>query len=146
MGEAKDAQDFDWVAARHTCSPFSVYKTLEEQVKSDIARRNKQQHDVNFRVDTSADRFIVFREASRLSACPSASVQFRWNQAGIDVWNDSEVFLEGALTVNDEAECRIKVKGVELTFWQFRRRALEDLLFNYKPLSETFVGTQFPPA
>jgi hypothetical protein len=120
-------QDFDWVTARHSCSPFGIFKILREQVESDIAIRTAQEQKVRFRVDSSPDRFLVIRESNN---CKPASVEFRWTQSGIAVRNDEgRIVLEGTLTVNDAAECRLKVQEQELTFWQFRRRALEDLFF-----------------
>jgi hypothetical protein len=44
-----------------------------------------------------------------------------------------KTILEGTLSLSDETECRLKVGDKELTFWQFRKRALENLFFNFRP-------------
>ena len=126
-------QDFDWVKARSACSPFGVFTKLRVQLESDVAARNavreerKESNMVSFFLDSAPDRLLVRREGNNVSA----SVEFRWTQTGIAVRNDhSAVILEGILTLNDDAECRLRVGRDELTFWQFRRRALEDLFFS----------------
>jgi hypothetical protein len=46
--------------------------------------------------------------------------------------NDDAVLLEAGLTLNDEGECRLRTGEQELTFWQFRKRALYNLFFKLK--------------
>lgn len=145
MGEPKEEQDFNWIEARHLCSPFGVFAELRKQAESDVAIRNAQEQEVRFRVDRSPDCFRVIREAKSLSACTPASVEFRWTASGIEVSNDTGIILQGALTVNDEGKCRLRVKERELTFWQFRRRALEDLFFNYGALTDALQRNQPQP-
>ena len=131
--KAKTLQDYDWVNARGECSPFIVFTTLRGQAESDVEKRNalreKRQETnlVALNITPSPDRFIVHRE----QVGRAASLQFSWTKTGIEVRDDDgKVILEGILTLNDDAECRLRVGKDELTFWQFRRRALEALFFN----------------
>ena len=81
-----------------------------------------------FRVSSQGQVFFVWREGDRISS----SVKFEWNDAGITVRNnENAVMLQARPVVNDDGECRLKLKDQELTFWQFRRRALDDLFFNF---------------
>lgn len=127
-------QDFRWVTARHACSPFEVYKLLQSGCERDIEERNalrKSPTDdpFTFKLTTDGDGFYVLRQGERRIA---SSVAFNWTEAGISVLgNDRTVFLEATLTLNDEGECRLKVGAEELSLWQFRKRALEDLFFNF---------------
>jgi hypothetical protein len=41
------------------------------------------------------------------------------------------VDLSARVTLGDSGKCRLRVKEQTLRFWQFRRRALEDLFFGF---------------
>lgn len=124
-------QDFAWVTARHACSPYEVYKQLQTGCEVDVAERNalRVTFEYGFKMSPSPPGGNSFR-VLRLGQNYSSSVEFKWNEAGISVLaDDSAVLLAATLTLNDDGECRLKVNGEELTQWQFRKRALEDLLF-----------------
>ncbi len=58
-------------------------------------------------------------------------VSFHRSAVGIEVRNtaNSQPILEGKLTLGDDGECKLKVGDIVYSFWQFRRLALEDILF-----------------
>jgi hypothetical protein len=124
--EMKSTDDFDWVKARIACSPFAVFQQLQLGCERDVAERNEPSVEpVLFRTVADRESFVVFREGGRLSAV----VEFSWSRTGIAVRRDGSPFLEAIPTLNDDGDCLLKVGEDELTCWQFRKRALEDLLF-----------------
>ena len=122
-------QNFSWVKARHACSPYAVFQFLQLGCQRDIEERTtlrplEHMALYSFKVEAEEKSFLVLRGGAR-----PASVRFMWSDAGISVSRDLRVFLEGTLTLDDQGECRLKVGNEPLSFWQFRKRALEDLLF-----------------
>jgi len=100
---------------------------LRRGVEPDVVARNKiltQNDQMRFEVKDGRDldSFTVMRHSQR-----SDSVYFYAQDNAITVLKGMEPFLQGSITLNDAGECRLKVKDVELEFWQFRRRALEEL-------------------
>lgn len=124
-------QEFRWVKAQAECSPFQVLKALQDGCQQDVLDRNEQRKEgdaFGFRLTSTVKNFRVLREGNRISA----SVKFEASSKGITVSDDNgAVSLQATLTVNDEGECRLKTGKDEVTFWQFRRRALQDLFFNF---------------
>ncbi len=52
---------------------------------------------------------------------PSQSIQVR---------DDKDILIfDATTTINDDGECRLKIKGQERELWQVRKIALEGLLF-----------------
>jgi hypothetical protein len=127
------SNEFSWVMARYACSPFEVYKQLQMGCERDVSERDETRRPPPkdpfiFKIASSGDSFLVWLEGDRISS----SVEFRWTEKGISVRdNNKKPFLEATLTLNDEGECRLKVGTDSLTCWQFRRRSLEDLFFNF---------------
>ena len=131
-------QDFDWVTARNSCSPHAVFLRLRNGAKHDVAVREKQLKEsaklIGFKVEPIIEgkSFCVRRSGDKLTD----SVDFRWSDLGISAHReDDTTIVEASLTLNDEAECRLKIGQVGqeeiITFWQFRQRALEDLFFKF---------------
>ena len=124
-------QDFSWVKAEFACSPFEVFKILRHQCEQDVLDRNtlhRQGDPASFKVTSVGDTFLVLREGREISS----SVKFEWNAEGITVRdNDDVVLLRATPTVNERGECKLRVGEEELTFWQFRKKALLDLFSNY---------------
>jgi len=130
----------NWVKLRHDCSAFEMFTRLRTGVEDDVSTRNglkKPGEEVNFRVDANDSSFTVRREGP-LGVC--ASVKFAWTPKEISVKPYSETSraiytadsLSVTLTLTDEGECKLKLpQGEELTCWQFRKRVLEDLFFNF---------------
>ena len=127
-------EEFSWVRARYSCTPFGALKYLLKGAEVDIEERNatlEASARVVFRLGPcDKTSFAVLREAG----AAVASVEFRVTDFGIAALDDrAGLCLEGALSLSDETECRLKVGDKELTFWQFRKRALEALFFNFRP-------------
>jgi predicted polyphosphate/ATP-dependent NAD kinase len=126
-------QEFRWVKAQQACSPFEVFKLLQIGCQKDAEDRREialaAGDPVGFKVTPGGTEFLVLREGNRISS----SVLFKWDANGIVVYDaEDRLMLRASLVVNDEGECRLKVEKEELTFWQFRKRALQDLFFNFQ--------------
>ena len=126
-----DEQQYSWVNARAACSPFEVFKCLLMGAETDVKERNATLAGgsrFTFKIGPcDEESFLVIRQVGK----GAASVEFVHTAVGIQVRDDARAtILEGILTLNDEGNCRLKVGDKELTFWQFRRRALEALFFN----------------
>jgi hypothetical protein len=129
-------EDFRWVTARHACSPFEVHKRLQSGCERDVKERNELQRPVPadsfaaFKIISSEpDRFSVLREGP---SGLNASIAFVCYPTGISVRrDDGTTVVEATLTLNDDGDCRLKAGNSELSCWQFRKRALEDLFFGF---------------
>ena len=125
--------DFDWVTERAKCSPKSILLKLESQIEEDIKKRNavlsdsEKMYRVRFHFQRDLNQFSVWtlRDQERLGFAA-----FRSSPEGITVtYVDPQPELVGILTLSNEGECKLKVKDIEYAFWQFRKLALEPLLF-----------------
>jgi hypothetical protein len=124
--------DFDWVKARAQCTPFQVFERLRLQVKDDVDKRNAfinpaERNAYSFVFSTQGKRFSVAVESFDVDR----GVDFGPTAVGIDV-HDSQnnaLLVHGVLTLSNDGECRLKVNEVEHNLWQFRKLALEDVLF-----------------
>jgi hypothetical protein len=128
---AEQEQDFNWVQARADCSGFHFYQKLVDGVKGDVKTINNLRNGtgIRFTVDPSGEQILVSREGEGINDL----VRFTWSGSVMCVTNRADAtILEGSLTLNDEGQCRLKVGEKELTFWQFRKRALEGLFFNFR--------------
>jgi hypothetical protein len=124
--------EFSWVKARAECAVVEVLKALQRGAQQDVSERNElldTTAQVRFKIEMNSDSFSVLRIGNRVSA----SVKFTPTKTGIRAMNGTKLVLEGDLTLNDEGQCRLRVNGDEheVEFWQFRRRALEDLFFGW---------------
>jgi len=119
--------DLDWVTARHQCSLDSIFNQLATQVQADVETRKALSSGTPLRCDVENHVISVILEGIPGMA---DSVHFCKTESGIEVWdkNRKHMFV-GTPTLNDEGECRLKVKGEEKELWQFRKMALEDLFF-----------------
>src|SRR5580700_2384742 len=124
-----DKVEKDWVTARSLCSLPNVFKELRLQVEEDIKTRNAlrpKNSPYEFSVKETGSDFTVSYEAKDVSR----SVTFTLAEHGILVRGDkgNEMFEVG-LTYTDKGECQLIVNKEPREFWQVRRMALEDLLF-----------------
>ena len=124
-------EDFDWVAARCTCSPEAVFEKLKSQVESDVQKRDsalaKAQRE-RYRFEFVPDRnfFSVIVSGNRIHG----SVKFGLTDTGIVVLDEQgTTILVADATINDDGECRLTVSGSEKELWQVRKMALEKLFF-----------------
>lgn len=128
-GNKKDWSNFDWVTSRSACTLPRVFATLRQQAEDDVKTRNAQRPTYapyEFSLTDDIDAFTVFLKAKDLSR----SVTFTLNQHDIAVQDDqANSRFQVKPHFNDLGECRLRVDGHELEFWQVRRMALEDLMF-----------------
>lgn len=127
-------ENFDWVTARQECSIAVVFEKLRSQVKSDVETREAMrampmdQHYA-FKFVVSNEREFsalvmghkIHRAVIFSLSMPSQSIKVR---------DEKDVLMfDATTTINDEGECRLKVKGQERELWQVRKMALESVLF-----------------
>lgn len=128
----------DWVRLRHNCSPYEIFLKLRAGCEEDVKVRNELKEpgqQLSFRMTKNGNSFLVLREGPR----NYASIEFKWNESEITVRSEmtqnfqtyAKDSLRVTLTLTDEGDCRIKMDSQELTCAQFRKRVLEDLLFNF---------------
>lgn len=119
----------DWVKERAKCTALWVHQRLLEQTKLDVETRNEQvkgRGSYAFSVQEEQGYFLVGIHRSG----PMKFVKVQLDGERIRVsGDDGQLMIEGAVTLNDAGECRLQVGELELEEWQFRRRALEELLF-----------------
>jgi hypothetical protein len=125
--------NFDWITARAKCSPTDVLLQLESQTEEDIKKRNElstdseKKYGVRFHFQRDLNQFSVWtlRDSERLGYA-----SFQAAPEGIRViYIDPQPELIGTLTLSNDGECKLRVNDDEYTFWQFRKLALEPLLF-----------------
>jgi hypothetical protein len=129
----------NWVKARHDCTTFQMLTKLRFGAEDDVKTRNelRQDHEnVKFSIVNDGLKFAVLREGRS----SSVSVVFEASGSAILVYGQVVEAhqqartlnpLHATLTLTDEGECKIKVDDKELECWQFRRKVLEDLFFNF---------------
>lgn len=119
-----------WVNARHACSMSEMFERLKLSVQADVDLRNalRDEHkNYKFNFVGSGSSFSVVREGNMISY-KAVSFHCRGNTLVVTDYDD-KVLLEATLTLNDEGECKFRVKGQERDSWQIRRMALEPMFF-----------------
>jgi hypothetical protein len=129
---------FDWVTARAQCSAIHVFKQLEFGAAEDVAVANSVQSAGNIYVfgvvGNSGNMFSVVRQVRRsaisASSAPEKTVDFYLEDDRIVVRRGIQnEQITATLTLDDEGRCKLRVGERVLDQWQFRRLALESLLF-----------------
>ncbi len=128
-------QNLDWVTARANCFTRRVFHDIRDEVEKDVSTRNalitdRQKADfVGFQIDPKdGASFVVHRNGAGLVS----RVTFKCDESTIMVLDEAgKKLIEAKLTLNDTGECRLVVGKDELSHWQFRRRALQDLFFSF---------------
>jgi hypothetical protein len=125
--------DFEWVNARAACSPQKVFEQLHMQVARDVELRNamRSQNDrYKFRVDSEMGMFAVSVEPFPFTHVPHQIIRFHLDGQTIVAryGDDADIFI-ATLTLNDEGECRLRIKDKNYDLWQVRHMALERLFF-----------------
>lgn len=122
-----------WVREIHeTCSLAVAFETLKGGVEKDVTARQEIRNEGSqadkgpmFRFSTNGDSFLAVIEGTHLHR----AVKFALTKGVIAVFDNDKPILEGVVVLGDDGVCRLDVKGERLDFWQFRKRALEDLFF-----------------
>jgi hypothetical protein len=134
----------NWVQLRHKCSPVEVFTEIRQEIEDDVACINglyKKNSEVKFTTVGKNGKITVCRKGPYQSTGIGGSavqgvicVDFVLTDWGIIVKPYEGDQQNVTLTLTDEAECKLKLKdGTELNRWQFRKRFLEDLFFNFYP-------------
>jgi len=127
----------NWVKLRHECSPLEIFIKLRHGAEEDVKARNSL-----LRSDASVE-FGIFAQDNFFSVTKDVRdefgnirklaewVQFSWDHNGITVKSEKDTKGKTAsLALTDDAQCRLKLDGDELSCGQFRKRILEDLFFD----------------
>jgi hypothetical protein len=132
--------NFEWVVARAKCSASEVYSDFAIQIKSDVDKRNnvlsgkERKHEINFSFNGGYQHTSLIVAAQKggqiLAESRLAHVIFTKVPEGIAAEYSDGKKLTGFLTLSQDGECRLKVDGVEYSFWQFRKLALEPIFFD----------------
>jgi hypothetical protein len=123
--------DMDWVTERSKCSITAVF----EMVKLGAENDTKTRHNL-----PGAKCGYEFIGGGRGSFSVSVVctgdvhhvVKFSLDRNAIVVSADDTPFLEARVGLSDEGLCKLTVKGEELELWQFRKRALDSLFFDWE--------------
>ena len=125
-------EDFDWVAARLSCSLGAVFEKLKADVAKDVEARETslptRTHYAFKFFPASITSFSAIAEGNKIRCV----VEFTLGDGMIQVRGDGFApapSLDVTLTLNEQGNCRAKIKGEQLEFWQVRQRALEELFF-----------------
>jgi hypothetical protein len=126
--------DFDWISARVDCSANSVFERLRLGVKDDVERRQELREKSDefgfmygFAFHTKGSSFSAVRQ--NIQGNKAVIFSLLENRIAVKNHNNDE-FLSATVTLNDDKECVLVVSGMEMQEWQFRKRALEELLFS----------------
>ena len=127
--------NLDWVTTRANCNTKRVFHEIRDEVEQDVKTRNsfiteRQRADcVGFLFEPKdGDSFAVIRNGAGIVS----RITFKCDASTITVWDgDGKKSVEAKLTLTDAGECMLAIGKEELAHWQFRRRALQDLFFNF---------------
>jgi hypothetical protein len=126
--------ELDWVSERAECSGEKVFEALRTRAIKDVEQRNalrttkdKQHHTPTYKCESPQDDGFTISADGK----PERSVQFALKGQTIEV---SGKGVRGnpffaIIMLTDAGDCRLIVDDVELTQWQFLRKALENLFF-----------------
>lgn len=126
--------DFGWVSARAECSVSLMFQRLRMQVEADVLRRNEirtvnEKEKYAFRFASENGVFTVSVDGQCIET--EIGVGFRRTLTGVEVYtpSDNKLLFKADVTLSNDGECRMKVGEVEYNYWQFRKKALEDVFF-----------------
>ncbi len=122
--------EFDWVTARSKCSLAAVFEKLKLGVEHDVEIRHAILGErLGFHFIADGGSFSVSLSGPALNHV----VKFKIVSKEIIVSMDDTPFLHGSVALSDDGLCKIRAaeEGLELEFWQFRKRALDQLFFDF---------------
>lgn len=132
MSESKKiGSDFEWLTARAACSPVKVLEQLRLQITHDIELRNKMSggQTYKFAMYGDAATFSVFLDSTYHREVPHRTVRFRLEGEKIIAEYPQAQIFSATLTLNEDGECRLRIKDKNYELWQVRHMALEKLFF-----------------
>ncbi len=120
---------FNWVQARHACSPRSIFELLKIGAAEDVKFVNDLRGKEQFTLvsDPSGELFSVIRVGSD----PERLVNFSIADTELSIKPSIGSSFRVTLALNSSGECKVKIKGrdEELELWQLLRMGLEELFF-----------------
>jgi len=121
---------FPWVEELANCSLSVIFEQLKMDVKADVDAKNQIDGDNQF------TKYRIAYGPSALSVTFGEmnltidSVSFHQTKTAIEVRDAKhEILFTATPTLSDDGKCRLKIGKDECELWQFRKRALEALLF-----------------
>lgn len=127
----------DWVKARLDCSLPSIFLTLAEVVKSDVASATARIPGATFTVEHATEHKLIVNKAWTAAGYPQGdAVTFELQPTrGIRVTRahaDRPLFFAKP-ALQPDGVCKLEIEGdvpaTPLALWQVSRRALERLFF-----------------
>ncbi|MCU1331962.1 MAG: hypothetical protein JWM08_954 [Candidatus Angelobacter sp.] len=130
---SETGNNFEWLAARADCSPVKVFEQLRLQITHDVELRNKmcEKQGWKFAIHNESAIFSVFLDSRVFHReTPYRIVRFRLDDGRIIArhGDDTDIFI-ATLTLNEDGECRLRIKDKNYALWQVRHMALEKLFF-----------------
>ena len=124
-------KELNWVDKRAACTLATVFNQLCNGITGDVEAANSA------RQLEEIDRFSAAMHPSgnaifvgRLNRTPRARVIVGVLDGHIEVRQEwDEASWRVSVGLNDEGRCILWLDGKELEYWQFRKKALEELLF-----------------
>lgn len=120
--------NFDWVTARHRCSASTVFARLRESIKVDAKLRSEQTKGTAI-FSVSNEEFTIF-VTRRLVDGNEQTISLVRTATSIGAFGvDGKELCVATLSLNKTGDCCLKVGSDELSEWEFRKLALENLFF-----------------
>jgi hypothetical protein len=124
--------DFDWVAARISCSIEKVFASLREQAQRNVETIKAANPHAKFEFTSFDGGFSIAREERPLGSKRGVVFSFypgTKNEISVDSMVDKTVLTVTATRLNNLGQCLLVVNDEELEQWQLLRRDLEPLFF-----------------
>ena len=124
----------DWIAARRKCSIEHAWNVLCERVRADIdtwAASTEDSAGLKIEISVDADTAVITKNSPRMS---TSKITLRRKAHRIIVGMPTKGQNRGTsmmLTplVTEAGECRMRIGGSDMEFWQASRQILESFLF-----------------
>jgi len=123
--------DFDWVKARAECSATEIFEKLRIQVQKDVDRWKALKVSSELKVSTANEAGVFAVSVDGVGVYRGVRFSLEENAIVVDgIAPEKRMFL-ASVTLSDDGECRLKITGKEKEYdlWQFRKLALEWVLF-----------------
>lgn len=104
-----------------------VYEMLKLQVRKDIDARNSLRGGAphKFELIDHGVHFVAFVEGLG----QHRTINFSLTEKGVMAQDNGDVLMDVTITLNDDGECRLRIRGEEKELWQASRITLERLFF-----------------
>ena len=121
-------EELDWIKVRSECTVALIFEKLFLEIKHDVEQVNSANSNRQFKIVRDSGYFTVYQEGLLIG---NRSVVFKRDQESIEVsfHSTNKEAMVARIMVNDYGKCCLRVKDRERCSWQFRKDALEDLLF-----------------